>query len=75
MLESLFEPVKAKKDDKGVDGDWVGEHRYDIDDNLLEGVEFVDVHHIQAGLCAGTGTEEEGIGIANVTTTTSKEEN
>jgi len=75
MLEPLFKPVKAKKDDKGVDGDWVGEHRYDIDNDLLERIQFVDIHHIQAGLGAGTGTEEESIDIANVATTTSKEEN
>lgn len=63
MCESLLEPVETDKDDDGVDEDGRADASHEADDDLLVGVEQIDVDCVETGLSCTAGGEEEGIDV------------
>lgn len=66
MLEALFEPVKAKEDDEGVDGHGVASHGQQVEADLLEGVELVNINSVKASLGIGTSSEDKGVDVSEL---------
>ena len=63
MLKSLLEPVQADEDDDGVDKDWVGDVRYQKENDLLVEVKIVDIDCVESRLCRRTCSEEKTIDV------------
>lgn len=65
-LEALLEPVQPEDDDGSVQGDRVRHHGEEVHDNLLERVELVNVHRVEASLGVGTASKEQSVDIRHI---------
>lgn len=66
MLEPFFEPVEAEKNDECINCNRIGEHRNEIQHNLLIQADFIYIDGIQSTLGSGSACEEEGVYVGHV---------
>lgn len=58
MLKSFLEPVESQEDDECVDSDWIGQHREEKYNDLLVGIELIEIECVEPALGTGaTGKE------------------
>lgn len=66
MLEAFLEPVEAYEDEDGVDEDGGSQHGNPVQDDLLIGMEQVEVDGVETALGGRAGGEEKGIDVGQL---------
>lgn len=74
-LEAFLKPIKPKQNDEGVDRDWVCHHWDKVANELLKGVQAVEVDSVQPGLGACTTRKEEGVNVRDISSAATVNEN
>ena len=63
MLETLLKPIQSQENDEGIDCNWIRGHGNKVEDNLLPGIQGVDIDGIEAALGGGAACEEQCINV------------
>ena len=75
MLKSLLKPVEPYENDTSMESNRGRHHGEDVDDDLLEGIEKIEVDGIEASLSVGAASEQEGVDVVDIAPTAGIYEN